>query len=446
MEQFFFFTLQHFCYRYSGPAAYYVGNILTVNFFLDHGIVALNFNQPGLVLRYAVFFGFYLSVTDFGHPAIVTFTFGAIGFVFQVLNFNFRLLNIFYQFFFRRPFSPVFFAFLFQVGNFFLELFQLSHVIFTFDGFPLYFKLLDVSFYLVQFFRHAVDFHAEFGCCFVHQVNRLIGQEAVTDIPVRKFNGSNDCIILNPHFVVVFIFFLQPPENRDTRCNIRFIHHHYLKTAFQCFVFFKILLIFIQRSCSYCPKFATGESRFQYIGCIHGAFAFTCTHKGMNLINEQDYFPIRFDDFIYHRFQSFFKFALVFGTCNQCAHIQRKDLFCFQIFGYIAAHNSLCKAFGNGGFSGSGFADEDWVVFGAPAQYLQHPSDFFITSYHGIQLSGARTFIEVNCVFFERIVGLFGCCRVSFRSFSKFSNGRFESLFGYACIFQQLRYRVFNFQ
>ena len=51
-------------------------------------------------------------------------------------------------------------------------------------------------------------------------------------------------------------------------------------------------------------------------------FTFTGSDQGMDFIDKQDDAAFGFDYFIDNRFQTFFKFTFVFGSGNQCAHIQ----------------------------------------------------------------------------------------------------------------------------
>ena len=86
--------------------------------------------------------------------------------------------------------------------------------------------------------------------------------------------------------------------------------------------FSKYLLIFVQSSGSYAAELTTGQGGFQYIGGIRGTFTFTGSDQGMDFIDKQDDAAFGFDYFIDNRFQTFFKFTFVFGSGNQCAHIQ----------------------------------------------------------------------------------------------------------------------------
>ena len=77
----------------------------------------------------------------------------------------------------------------------------------------------------------------------------------------------------------------------------------------------------------------------------------------MDFIDKQDDAAFGFDYFIDNRFQTFFKFTFVFGSGNQCAHIQWEDLFVLQVVGYITSDDTVCQAFNKGGLTGTRLTD-----------------------------------------------------------------------------------------
>ena len=89
-------------------------------------------------------------------------------------------------------------------------------------------------------------------------------------------------------------------------------------------------------------------------------------------------------DFINHFFQSFFKFAAVFGTGNKGRHIKRDYSFATQSFWNMAIDNTLRKPFGNRCFADSRFTDKDRVIFCPAAQNLNDPLNFCFPANDGI--------------------------------------------------------------
>ena len=101
----FALALQHSAHRNAGPAAYHVGNIVGSYLFLYYGVAALVFLQFLLHAEYLVVKGFYLSVTYFGHLAVIAGAFGLVGLETQLLYLQFVLLYLAEQFLFGLPFG-----------------------------------------------------------------------------------------------------------------------------------------------------------------------------------------------------------------------------------------------------------------------------------------------------------------------------------------------------
>ena len=250
MEQFLLFALHHLADRNSCPTRYHIGDIFTVHFLLDHGGSTLHRLQFLLDFPDLFLLLFDLYVTDFGYFTVVAFTFGLIGFKLQVFDINLILLNLIDLLFFALPLSLLFRFFVLQVGNFLIELFQLSFIIFTLDRFTLDFQLLDTAGNLVERFRHRVDLQTQTGCSLIHQVDRLIGQEPVSDVSCRQLDGCNDGIIFDTHMVMVLVTLFQSTKDRNGTQVVRFIHLYDLETTLQSFVLFEVLLIFVEGCCS----------------------------------------------------------------------------------------------------------------------------------------------------------------------------------------------------
>ena len=82
----------------------------------------------------------------------------------------------------------------------------------------------------------------------------------------------------------------------------------------------------------------------------------------MKLVDKKNNVPV-VSDFLDDSFYAFLKFTAVFGTCNDRSQIQRKNLLVKKIARNIARNYSLCKSFNNGGFSYTGLAYKNRVVF-----------------------------------------------------------------------------------
>ena len=131
----------------------------------------------------------------------------------------------------------------------------------------------------------------------------------------------------------------------------------------------------------------------------------------MYLIDEEDYAAFALGHLVDYALESFLKLALVFGSCHKCSHIERIELFVFQILRHVTSDDTLGESFHDGCLTGSRLTDEDRVVLGTPRQYLQYSSDFVVTAYHWVEFAGACLLHEVLGVFVETLIVLVAALR-----------------------------------
>ena len=312
------------------------------------------------------------------------------------------------------------------------------------DGFALDFELAQAARDLIELFGLRIAFHAELGSGFVHEVDGLVGEEAVGDVAMGEGDGGDEGIVLNAHVMVVLVALFQSAQDGDGVFGSRFVDHYGLEAAFEGLVLLEILLVFFQRGGTDAAEFAACQSRFENVGRIHGAFALTGTHEGVDFVDEEDDATLSGGHFVDHALEALFKFAFVFGTGHECAHVEREDALVAQVLRYVAASDALCQTFDDGGFTGTGFADENRVVLGAARKDLQHPTNLFVASDHGVQFAVAGFGHEVAGVFLQGLVGVFARSGVGLASAAEFLDGSGECVGGHAGVFQQARCGAFG--
>ena len=113
-------------------------------------------------------------------------------------------------------------------------------------------------------------------------------------------------------------------------------------------------------------------------------------------------------DFIDDRLEPFLKFALILGPGNQCAHVERVNLFHFQVFGHVSSHNSLRQPLDNRSLAGSWLTNKNRIILSATAQNLQHTADFVISSNDWVEFALAGTLIQVDGILAQCVILLLG--------------------------------------
>src|SRR5438552_9819854 len=71
------------------------------------------------------------------------------------------------------------------------------------------FELPDLTLDLVELSGHRVDLSAQSRCGLVDEVDRLVGQEAVADVPIREHGGGDDSRVLDADAVVDLVSLAQ---------------------------------------------------------------------------------------------------------------------------------------------------------------------------------------------------------------------------------------------
>ncbi len=274
-----------------------------------------------------------------------------------------------------------------QIGFEFRQPFPRNSIRFLFHGFPLDFQLDDLSLDFIDFGRHAVDFDTQLGSTFIHQIDGLVGQKPVGDIPVRQGDRRYNGRILDPNPMMDFIFFFEPPQNGDAVFHRRLFDQHRLKASFQSRIFFDILAVFVQGRSPHTAQGAAGQRGFEHVGCIHRTFGRPCPDQCVQLIDEEDHLTLGGLHFFQDGFQPIFEFPAVFGAGNERPHVERHKSSVFQCFGYITGHDPLSQPLDDGGFAHARLTDQYRVVFGAAGQDLHHPTDFIIPADNRVEFT-----------------------------------------------------------
>ena len=242
---------------------------------------------------------------------------------------------------------------------------------------------------------------------------------------MRKLCSCDNGRIGNLHTVMGFILFLQAAQNSDGVFNRRLIDKHFLEAAFKRSVLFDVLAVFVERRRANHMKFTAGECGFKHIARIHAALGFAGADNRMNFVDEENDFPFLSRHFLKELLQTLFKLTAVLRTGNQTRHIERENHLVAQGIGHFIVDDSLSKAFHDGRFTDTRFADQHGVVFRAALQNLHRAANFVITADHRIKLALTSTLGEVNRVFLERFTLIF---RVGIVGFVRTAHG-FDGLF-----------------
>ena len=297
------------------------------------------------------------------------------------------------------------------LGQFLLDFIEMDlgeGVFFLLQGGLLDFQLHDVAADIVQLGGEGIDLRADEGAGFVHQVDGLVGQETVGDIPVGKGCGGDEGGILDLDAVEDFIALLQAAEDGDRILDGGLGNHDRLEPALEGGILFDILPIFIQGGGADAVQLAAGQHGLEQIACVHGAVGLAGTDDGMQFIDEEEDPALALADFLEDGLEALLEFAAELGAGDEAAHIEGEDGFILQAFRHVAADDPQGQALGDGGFADAGLADEDRVVLGFAGKNADDIPDFGIAADDRIQLLLPGQFDQIGTVFLQGIIGILG--------------------------------------
>ena len=113
----------------------------------------------------------------------------------------------------------------------------------------------------VDFFGHAVDLDAQAAGRLVHQVDGLVGQEAVGDVAVRQLGRRHDGAVGDAHAVVDLVLLLQAAQDGDGVLDGRLAHQHRLEAALERGVLLDVLAVLVERGRADGMQLAAREAR-----------------------------------------------------------------------------------------------------------------------------------------------------------------------------------------
>ncbi len=273
------------------------------------------------------------------------------------------------------------------------------------EGLALDLQLHHFARHFVQFSGQAVDLGPKTSRRLIHQIDRLVGQKPVADVPVREPRSGHQRGILDPHAVVHLVPFFQAPQDRDRVLDRRLVHEDGLEAPFERRILLDVLAILVQRGGADHVQFASGQHRLEEVRGIHGAFGRPGSDHRVQLVDEQEHLTFGRLDFLQDSLEALFKLASKFGSGHQRAHVQHDQPLLFEAFRDVSLHDSLGQPLHDRGLADAGLTDEDRVVLGAPGQDLNHAADLLVASDDGIELPLSCQPGEVPPVFFQRLVG-----------------------------------------
>ena len=258
--------------------------------------------------------------------------------------------------------------------------------------------------HLIDFGRHAFQLHGQPAGGFVHQVDGLVGQEAIGDVAVRQIGRGDQGRVLDfDPLVVGLVAGLEPAQDGDRVFDVRFADEDRLEAALQGGVFLDVFAILVQRRGADAAQFAAGQRRLEQIGGVVAPFGRSGADDGVQFVDEQNHVAAGGFDFAEHGFESLFEFAAEFGAGDQRAHVERDDALVLQALRHVPFDDAQGQSFGDGGLADAGLADQHGIILRAAREDLDHAADFLIAADDRVELALGGPFDQIDAITFQRV-------------------------------------------
>ena len=249
----------------------------------------------------------------------------------------------------------------------------------------------------------ALGGHAHLRRGLVHQVDGLVRQEPVADVPLGQLHGSVQRLVGDGQLVVRLIPVAQTLQDLQRGLRRGLAHGDGLEPALQRRVLLDVLAVLVQGGGADDADLAAAQSGLEDVGGVHSALGGACAHDGVQLVDEQDHVAV-----LLHLVQgvldALLELAAVLGAGHHAAQVKGQDALVQQLLGHVAGGDALGQTLGDGGLAYARLTDEHGVVLAAAGEDLDDPLDLLIPPDDGIQLAGAGGLGQVAGVLGQRLV------------------------------------------
>src|SRR4051794_22361028 len=257
---------------------------------------------------------------------------------------------------------------------------------------------------------HRLDAHARGGL--VDEVDRLVGQLAVGDVPVRELRGRLERLVGDVHLVVLLVAVAQALEDLHGLVGRRLVDADLLEAPLESRVALQVLAVLVERRRADRLQLPAGEGRLEDRGGVDRALRGTCADEVVELVDEQDDVAA-LGDLLHHLLEALLELAAVLRAGDEGGEIQRVDLLALEQLGHVGVRDALREPLDHGGLADARLADEHRVVLRAPREDLHDPLDLGLAPDDGVELALRGEAREVAAELVEQLRGLLALARLA---------------------------------
>ena len=250
---------------------------------------------------------------------------------------------------------------------------------------------------------HRADAHTAAGL--VDEVDRLVGEEPLGDVPVRKVRRGLQGLVGDRAAVVRLVAVAEAAQDLHGLLRGGLLDADLLETPLKGGVPLEVLAVLVEGRRADGLQLAARQRRLEDAGGVDGALGRTRADEIVQLVDEQDDVAA-LGDLLHHLLEALLELAAVLGTGDQGRQVQRVDLLVLEQVRHLVRGDALSQALDDGGLADAGLADEHRVVLGTAREDLHHALDLVLAPDDGVQLAVGGQLGEVAAELFEQLARL----------------------------------------
>ena len=229
---------------------------------------------------------------------------------------------------------------------------------------------------------------------FVHEVDRLVGQEPIGDVAAGLVDRRFDRLARVLDVMEALVAILDAHQDFDRFLLARRIDLDRLEAALERAVLLDVLPVFGRRGRADAADFAARERRLQDVGGIERAFGRPRAHERVELVDEHDDVRV-LGQLLHDRLQALFELAAILGAGDDERDVEREEPLVGEEMRHVAVDDLLRQPLDDGGLADARLADEHRVVLRAPAEHLLHALDLDVPPDQRVELVLHRRFRQI---------------------------------------------------
>ena len=228
----------------------------------------------------------------------------------------------------------------------------------------------------------------------VHEIDRLVGQEAIGDVPVRLVHRRLDRFARVLDVVEALVAILDAEQDLDRLALARRIDLDRLEAPLERSILLDVLAVLGRRRRADAANLAAGQRRLQDVRRVEGAFGRAGADQRVQLVDEDDDVRI-VGQLLHDRLEALFELTAILGAGHDQRDVEREDPLVGEEVRHVAVDDLLRQTLDDGRLAHARLADQHGVVLRPAAEHLLHPLELVLAADQRIELVLHRRFGEV---------------------------------------------------